>query len=707
MNRGRLNSTVALLALGGPSSALAAPADELLDLSLDQLMDVKVVSASREVESLAETPVPVTVITREMIERSGVRNLRDALVTFVPGYTNAQDHNELNVAVRGVYGSSQQKILILRDGHRLNSRAYSSAPPDYSIGLDSIERIEILRGPGSSLYGNVALGGVVNLITRDAKKLGGTEVTLGFGAFDAYRGSVVIGQQFDEDHALTLWGTAYAAAGERVDVPADRSYEPVPRAGEAWLGRFADPLSYDVGATYRFGELRLLASRRAGSYASPFTDAGSPTGRLYDREAIRTMFGIGTGVRQTSTHLGLGLDHVFESLGGVELDVYGYFDASELRGTLVIDPTTATAGFLTWDEYDLGAIVQLRKAYTLLGQGSILIGGQVDGTTLYDSAFPIQTGGEWTRFGDSSEDQLLEVGSEQSLSAFAQIRHELTPQLLFNAGARYDIKQRLRGDDIHNLSPRIAVVWLPADVFSLKASFAQSFVDAPYWYRYNSLASYRGGEFLRPERLSAAQLTPTLTFLDGRLKATANLFYSYFADFIFRNNAAAADEPIYQNAGHLAAAGVENEVSYSASMFKALVNATYQRAVDAENYGTTGAAIHAVPSLTANAVLDFNPLWTIGQELWLNLTLRYVGSQFSPISVAYAGGPDYSDPDFEVDAAFVVNAGIRWTLPGLEQMKLDARVFNALDAKYFQGGSVQHPYPQPGRWWQLSATARF
>ncbi|MEQ9498498.1 MAG: TonB-dependent receptor [Deltaproteobacteria bacterium] len=132
-----------------------------------------------------------------------------------------------------------------------------------------------------------------------------------------------------------------------------------------------------------------------------------------------------------------------------------------------------------------------------------------------------------------------------------------------------------------------------------------------------------------------------------RPAASVNLFYSYFTDFIFRNNAAAADEPIYQNAGHLAAAGVENEVSYAASMFKALVNATYQRAVDAENYGTTGGAIHAVPSLTGNAVLDFNPLWTIGQELWLNLTL------------------------------------------------------------YFQGGSVQHPYPQSGRWWQLSATARF
>ncbi len=698
---------VALVWASSTTPAYADGGPDLLELSLEQLMDVTVESASRETESVDEAPVPVTVITREMIERSGVRNLRDALILFVPGYTLAQDHNELNVAARGVYGSSQQKILILRDGHRLNSRAYSAAPPDHSIGLDSIERIEVLRGPGSSLYGNVALAGVISLVTRDGAEVDGLEVTLGYGAYGQYAGSLVAGKRFDADHDLSVWGTFYTTEGEPVAIPAERSYEPVPTPGTAVLDRYADLPSYDVGVGYRFGAFRVFANRQSGTYASPFTDAGAPTGRLYDPDALRTLMGIGPGISQTSTHFGLGFEHVFEDLRGLELDAYAYYDVSALRGSLVIDPVSATAGFVSWDEHDYGAIVQLRLPYTLLGSGSFLVGAQVDATTLEDSALPLQQGGEWTTFADRSADQLLEVGSEQSLSAFVQLRHRFAAPLILNAGVRYDVKQRLRGDDIHNASPRVALVWLPNSTFSVKGSFAQSFVDAPYWYRYNSLASYRGGEFLRPERLSTAQLTPTITLFDGRLKNTLNLFYSRFSDFIYRNNNAAADEPIYQNAGYLETVGAEHEVAYIAPMFTARANATLQYALDAENYGTSGGRIHSVPSLVANAVFDFNPLWLLSQELWVDLTLRYVGAQRSPISVAYAGGPDYSDPDFEVDAALVVNAGVRWTLPGLERVKLDARVFNLFDSTYFQGGSVQHPYPQPGRWWQLQATARF
>src|SRR5262245_11259870 len=67
-----------------------------------------------------DVPVPVTVITETMIDDIGARNLKDVLVTYVPGMTFSQDHNEVNVAMRGVYASSQQKFLVLIDGHELN-----------------------------------------------------------------------------------------------------------------------------------------------------------------------------------------------------------------------------------------------------------------------------------------------------------------------------------------------------------------------------------------------------------------------------------------------------------------------------------------------------------------------------------------------------------------------------------------------------------
>ena len=137
-------------------------------LSLYELINLKVDAASGFTESLTQTPVPVTVITQAMIENSAALSLRDLLTQYVPGFTQVQDQNEYNVAFRGIYTSSQQKILILLNGKRINSRAYSSADPAHAISLDKLSQIEVIRGPGSSVYGNVALTAVVNLKLKKA-----------------------------------------------------------------------------------------------------------------------------------------------------------------------------------------------------------------------------------------------------------------------------------------------------------------------------------------------------------------------------------------------------------------------------------------------------------------------------------------------------------------------------------------------------------
>ncbi len=91
--------------------------------------------------------------------------------------TNVQDQNEVNVAMRGIYTSSQQKILILLDSQRLNSHVYSMATPDFSIGLDKVKQMVVLHGPGSSLYGNVALTAVINIALKKDSDAEGVKVT--------------------------------------------------------------------------------------------------------------------------------------------------------------------------------------------------------------------------------------------------------------------------------------------------------------------------------------------------------------------------------------------------------------------------------------------------------------------------------------------------------------------------------------------------
>ena len=129
-------------------------------------MTATVITASSQAESLDEVPVPTTLITAEMIQNSGARNLQEVLATYVPGMNIIDCNDDINIAMRGIYSSTQEKILIMLNGHRLNSYATNTAAPDFSISLEKVKQIEVLRGPASSLYGDVALTGVVNIITK-------------------------------------------------------------------------------------------------------------------------------------------------------------------------------------------------------------------------------------------------------------------------------------------------------------------------------------------------------------------------------------------------------------------------------------------------------------------------------------------------------------------------------------------------------------
>ncbi len=186
---------------------------DLDQVSLADLLNVQIESASKQAEPLSEAPVPMTVITSEMIKNTGVRTLKEALVLFVPGYTESEDRNEVVFSTRGIYATSQQKVLIMINGHRLNSRSYLTAVPDFGIALHSVERIEILRGPGSSLYGNVALAGVVNLITKRGKDFDKSSFEIGGGNNGQTRIRILTGSGGDRWDVLA-WGQYYKAAGQ-------------------------------------------------------------------------------------------------------------------------------------------------------------------------------------------------------------------------------------------------------------------------------------------------------------------------------------------------------------------------------------------------------------------------------------------------------------------------------------------------------------
>ena len=143
------------------------------ELELTELLKVRAVTGARHDQRLVDSPRQIAVVTAEDIRRRNYRSTPDALADIAGVFVQETNDGGGSPIIRGLVGN---QILILVDGIRLNNSAYRLGPNQYlnTIDLNQIERIEVVRGAGSVLYGSDALGGVVNIITRAAGREDGT-----------------------------------------------------------------------------------------------------------------------------------------------------------------------------------------------------------------------------------------------------------------------------------------------------------------------------------------------------------------------------------------------------------------------------------------------------------------------------------------------------------------------------------------------------
>lgn len=216
----------------GPGVARAQEEDELALL----FSRTEVTTASKIAEPAALAPADVTVITEEEIRRSGARDLADVLRT-VPGIELLRDQfGAVQIVSRGLLSPSESNyILLLLDGVPANIPYYGGASLVYDdLALVGVKRIEVIRGPGSALYGASAFAGVIQVITkqgddasfatvsgRKSRARVAGEVTAGGGSFNAGHASLSTGVKFGEDGAVALRADVLHSAGPRLRVDAD------------------------------------------------------------------------------------------------------------------------------------------------------------------------------------------------------------------------------------------------------------------------------------------------------------------------------------------------------------------------------------------------------------------------------------------------------------------------------------------------------
>ncbi len=197
-----------LLICSSPNVFAQLQADDLRKLTIEELLEIDVASVSRRQASLARTAAAVTVLRGEDLRRLGVTSIPEALRT-VPGLQVARaSAGGWAVSARGFTNAAANKLLVLIDGRTVYSPIFSGVFWDIQdLVLEDVDHIEIVRGPGATLYGANAINGIINIITKSAHATRSNYAAVaGGGETDLLDSSVRIGRSVTPDVSYRLYG---------------------------------------------------------------------------------------------------------------------------------------------------------------------------------------------------------------------------------------------------------------------------------------------------------------------------------------------------------------------------------------------------------------------------------------------------------------------------------------------------------------------
>jgi len=504
-----------------PLPAQQRPAD-ITELSLPDLLNTPISTASRFSQSSMEAPASVTVVTREQIQRSGYRTLADIL-RGVQGFYITYDRQYSYIGVRGFSnpGDYNTRVLLMVDGHRLNDTIFEQAMvgTEFTIDVDLIDHVEITRGPASSLYGTNAVFGVINVITRKGSDLHGVEAASDAGSFNTYRGRLSYGREIAGVQTL-LSGTFYGSQGPK------QLYYPEyddPSTNNGIASHADDDQFIDLLATLTTRGLRFQAAYNA-------REKGEPTGAF---------------------------DDVFNDRRSREADGHGYLD---LRYEGVLGKTSSFLARTYFDRvmYD-GKFVQAGDNGSVLnkdfGRGESF-GLELQSTIRIRDKYRFVSGFEYrndfrqeiTNYDVSPFHSYLNYDHPSFVAApYIEGEIPLRGSFLLAPSVRVDYNPRVGW----MTSPRVALRFAQGERNHFKLMFGQSFRSPNAYELYYYPASTPSR--LEPERNLAWEGNWDRDFSNGFLLSTA-LYANRMRNFVATNE---TDELGFHNEGKMDTAGLE------------------------------------------------------------------------------------------------------------------------------------------------------
>jgi len=223
-----------LLCLAGTVAVHAAMAADVTDMSLEQLMQIDIVGASKYQQKQSQIGAAVSVITRDEIKAFGWRTLDQALASL-PGVYVTYDRQFTYLGVRGfgLPGDYNTRVLVTINGNRVNDPIFDSGPSgrELPIDMDLIERIEFIPGPGGAVYGQNAMFAVVNIVTRKGTEVNGAELAVGYQQPQALiEGRASWGGRFENGVDVLMSASGMNAQGQNLFI----DYGASGKSGIAW-----------------------------------------------------------------------------------------------------------------------------------------------------------------------------------------------------------------------------------------------------------------------------------------------------------------------------------------------------------------------------------------------------------------------------------------------------------------------------------------
>ncbi len=518
-----------------------------------------VVSALKKPRTVSKSPAIMSVITARQIKQMGFRTLSDVLET-VPGFDVQMDNNgEKEFIVRGVFDGSSQKVKVLIDGHSINEPGSGGASfVFFDLVVENVKKIEIIRGPGSALYGQNAFLAVINVITKDTDDIDGIQLTTSGGSFDTQNYNALFGKEFG-DLKISGFFDFSDTGGFSKTIEQDIIFEEIGSLSPGRAQMKKEKTDLNIKLSYKNLEFhgKYFKRRKEGYIGFDFAlsdDTDWNDTYIFTELIHRFALGEKLNVKTKAYY------DRYDSDGFLEVRPEGYVDTTTFgfdvlfpdgwKGSTSIN--NYTFGFENQFNYNVfkGNELTLGFQYEWIHQGDIQFGANFHPLTIVD----LTTLAPLTSFKDFSSDlPFARRATRHIWAGYLQDEWNITKNIDLTVGVRYDHFTRFGG----TTNPRVGLIWRFIEKAHLKLLFATAF-RAP---NFNELffinnPSEIGNPSLDPEKINTFEIGLGYNITE-HIRGNINYFFNRIRDRIVLD---AGSPKQYQNQGGARIKGIEAEL---------------------------------------------------------------------------------------------------------------------------------------------------